>query len=120
MTPLVLLFHHLGSPPYFGRFAAALSARGREEQRQPCPQMAVPLYGNTAPASCRCTDQHQGKLPREDFIIGKSLTRLGMGRIAMDGMQRLPPRRPAFPRKNAGLDPFRELDRKSTRLNSSH
>src|SRR3546814_3444888 len=73
--------------------------------------MAVPLYGNTAPASCRCTDQHQGKLPREDFIIGKSLTRLGMGRIAMDGMQRLPPRRPAFPRKNAGLDPFREFRR---------
>src|SRR3546814_10084036 len=34
-----------------------------------------------------------------------------MGRIAMDGMQRLPPRRPAFPRKNAGLDPFREFRR---------
>src|SRR3546814_1836050 len=106
--------------------------------------MAVPLYGNAAPASCRCTDQHQGKLPREDFIIGKPLMRLGMGGIAMDGMQRLPPRRPAFPRKNAGLDPFGEfrrafqslnrelpqavvgeafgpaVDRKSTRLNSSH
>src|SRR3546814_17142268 len=77
--------------PYTTRFrsfgGAALSARGREGQLQPCPQMAVPLYGNTAPASCRCTDQHQGKLPREDFIIGKSLTRLGMGRIAMDGMR---------------------------------
>src|SRR3546814_18750961 len=85
------------------------SARGREGQLQPCPQMAVPLYGHTAPASCRCTDQHQGQLTREDFIIGKTLTRLGMGRIAMDGMQRLPPRRPAFPRNNAGLDPFREF-----------
>src|SRR3546814_5076602 len=88
-----LALRHVPSNRFVG---AALSARGREGQLQPCPQMAVPLYGNTAPASCRCTDQHQGKLPREDFIIGKSLTRLGMGRTAMDGMQRLPPRRPAF------------------------
>src|SRR3546814_4799690 len=79
--------------------------------------MAVPFDGNAAPASCRCTDQHQGKLPREDFIIGKPLMRLGMGGIAMDGMQRLPPRRPAFPRKNAGLDPFREFRRAFQSLN---
>src|SRR3546814_7038617 len=40
-----------------------------------------------------------------------------MGGIAMDGMQRLPPRRPAFPRKNAGLDPFREFRRAFQSLN---